>query len=80
MLFAFAYRSKPAKPPNIPYMNSDALNTFSSELGPNASKNIKPFNYFSKYLLNKTYSSIFIQPITPAELISTVKTLPPKQF
>ena len=57
-------RSKPAKSPNIPNKNPDAHNTFFSELGPNASKNIKPVNHFSKYLPSKTYSSMFIQLIT----------------
>ena len=73
MLNNYLSRSKPAKSLNIPNVNPDALNTFFSEFGPNDSKNIKPVNHFSKYLSSKTYSSIFIQPITPEELISTVK-------
>jgi hypothetical protein len=60
------------------HLSADELNNFFSTLGSNAVKDIKPRNYYSKYLKNRNEFSLFLTPVTDCEVASTALHLPSK--
>lgn len=63
--------------PNLS-VNSTVLNNYFVEAGPNAVKNINSAINFDYYLKNKVPDSIFLNPVTEAEVLLCAASLPSK--